>query len=255
MLENLSKGEVFSKLDLRSVYNLIRIKEGDEYKTAFTCKYGHYEYLVMPFGLKNAPMVFQHFINDIFEDIIGSFVYYNIDDIIIFSPKMDIHFQHLIEILRRLRKAGLYAKLEKCEFCVPFLDFLGHRISSDGVFMDPKKVSSILEWHVPKNVKELQSFLGLANYYRRSIPSFASIAHPLHCLLKENSIFHWSTETQTAFDNIKSKFSSAPILVYPNRDLPFLVKTDSTNFAIGAILSQISSKIIKFTQFHSFLDL
>ena len=242
MLENLSNGKVFSKLDLRSAYNLIRIKEGDEYKTAFTCKYGHYEYLVMPFGLKNAPAVFQHFINDIFEDIIGSFVYCYIDDIIIFSPDMDTHFQHLIEVLKRLRKAGLYAKLEKCEFCVPFLDFLGHRISSDGIFMDPKKVSSILEWPIPKNIKELQSFLGLANYYRRFIPSFASIAHPLHCLLKKNSKFNWSTETQIAFDNIKSKFSSAPILVYPNRELPFMVETDSSNFAIGAILSQTTPK-------------
>ena len=166
MLENLSKGVVFSKLDFRSSYNLIRIKEGNEYKTAFTCKYGHSEYLVMPFGLKNAPAVFQHFINDIFEDIIGSFIYCYIDDIIIFSPDMDIHFQHLIEVLKRLRKTGLYAKLEKCEFCVPFLDFLGHRISSDGIFMDPKKDSSILEWSIPKNVKELQSFLGLVNYYR-----------------------------------------------------------------------------------------
>ena len=238
MLENLSKGKVFSKLDLRSAYNLVRIKEGDEYKTAFTCKFGHFEYLVMPFGLKNAPAVFQHFINDVFEDIIGSFVYCYIDDIIVFSPDMDSHFTHLIEVLKRLRKAGLYAKLEKCEFCVPFLDFLGHRISSEGIFMDPKKVSSILEWPTPKNVKELQSFLGLANYYRRFIPSFAAIAHPLHCLLKKNAKFYWSTETQDAFDNIKSRFSSAPVLAYPNRELPFMVETDSSNFAIGAILSQ-----------------
>jgi len=242
MLENLSKGKVFSKLDLRSAYNLVRIKEGDEYKTAFTCKFGHFEYLVMPFGLKNAPAVFQHFINDIFNDIIGSYVYCYIDDIIVFSPDMDSHFSHLIDVLRRLRKAGLYAKLEKCEFCVPFLDFLGHRISSDGIFMDPKKVSSILEWPIPKNIKELQSFLGLANYYRRFIPSFATIAHPLHCILRKNVKFNWSTETQSAFDNIKSRFSSAPVLAYPNRELPFMVETDSSNFAIGAILSQILPK-------------
>ena len=238
MLENLSKGKIFSKLDLRSAYNLVRIKEGDEYKTAFTCKFGHFEYLVMPFGLKNAPAVFQHFINDVFEDIIGSFVYCYIDDIIIFSPDANTHYIHLIEVLKRLRKAGLYAKLEKCEFCVPFLDFLGHRISSDGIFMDPKKVSTILEWPIPKNVKELQSFLGLANYYRRFIPSFAALAHPLHCLLKKNVKFIWSKETQDAFDNIKSRFSSAPVLAYPNRELPFMVETDSSNFAIGAILSQ-----------------
>ena len=108
--------------------------------------------------------------------------------------------------------------------------------------MDPKKVSSILEWPIPKNIKELQSFLGLANYYRQFIPSFTSIAHSLHCLLKKNSKFNWFTEIQTAFDNIKSKFSSAPVLVYPNCDLPSLVETDSSNFAIGTILSQTSSK-------------
>ena len=242
MLEHLVNGKVFSKLDLRSAYNLVRIKKGDEYKTAFTCKYGHFEYLVMPFGLKNAPAVFQHFINDVLEDILGVFAFCYIDDIIVFSPDLETHYEHLSEVLRRLRKAGLFAKLEKCEFCVPYLDFLGHRISCDGIFMDPKKVSSILEWPVPLNVKQLQSFLGLANYYRRFIPGFAAITHPLHSLLKKNTKFLWSTETQDAFDNLKSKFSSAPVLAYPNRDLPFLVETDSSNFAIGAILSQTSSK-------------
>ncbi len=242
MLEHLSKGKVFSKLDLRSAYNLIRIKEGDEYKTAFTCKFGHFEYLVMPFGLKNAPAVFQHFINDTLEDILGKFAFSYIDDIIIFSSDLDSHYQHLIDVLQRLRKAGLYAKLEKCEFCVPFLDFLGHRISSDGIFMDPKKVSSILEWPAPSNVKQLQSFLGLANYYRRFIPGFAAITHPLNSLLKKYSKFVWSSKAQESFDEIKTKFSTAPVLAYPNRDLPFMVETDSSNFAIGAILSQKSPK-------------
>ncbi len=242
MLEHLAKGKVFSKLDLRSAYNLVRIKEGDEYKTAFTCKYGHFEYLVMPFGLKNAPAVFQHFINDALEDILGKFAFCYIDDIIIFSPDLETHYKHLTEVLSRLRKAGLYAKLEKCEFCVPYLDFLGHRISSDGILMDPKKVSSILEWPIPTDVKQLQSFLGLANYYRRFIPGFAALTHPLHSLLKKNTKFVWSTETQKAFDELKSKFASSPVLAYPNRDLPFLVETDSSNFAIGAILSQTSKK-------------
>ena len=143
------------KLDLRSAYNLVRIKEGDEYKTAFTCKYGHFEYLVMPFGLKNAPAVFQHFINDVLEDIIGKFAFCYIDDIIIFSPYLKTYYEHLSEVLSRLRKAGLYAKLEKCEFCVLYLDFIGHRISSDGILMDPKKISSILEWPVPTDIKQL----------------------------------------------------------------------------------------------------
>jgi len=138
----------------------------------------------MPFGLKNAPAVFQHFINDVLEDFLWRFVFYYIDDIIIFSPDLETHYEHLIKVLSKLRKAGLYTKLEKCEFCIPYLDFLGHRISSDGILMDPKKVSSILEWSVPTDIKQLQSFLGLANYYRRFIPGFAALTHPFHSLLK-----------------------------------------------------------------------
>jgi len=242
MLEHLSKGKVFSKLDLRSAYNLVRIKEGDEYKTAFTCMYGHFEYTVMPFGLKNAPAVFQHFINDVFEDIIGKFVYCYIDDIIIFSPDLDSHYLHLEEVLLRLRKVNLFAKIEKCEFCAPFLDFLGHRISADGIYMDPKKVSSILEWPTPTNVKEIQSFFGLANFYRRFIPDFAKIAHPLNALLKKNVKFDWQSEANNSFNEIKYKFSTAPVLAYPDRNLPFIVETDSSNFAIGSILSQTLPK-------------
>ena len=255
MLECLRKGKIFSKIDLRQAFNLIRIKEGHEYKTAFTCIYGHFEYLVMPFGLKNAPAVFQHFINDVFEDIIGKFVFCYIDDIIIFSPDLDTHYKHLIDVLTRLRNAGLFAKLEKCEFCVPFLDFLGHRISAEGIFMDPKKVSSILEWPAPTNVKELQSFLGLANYYRRFITGFAKLSHPLNILLRKNSKFIWSLDAQKAFNDIKSKFSSAPILAYPDRDRPFIVETDSSNYAIGAILSQTSPKDNKIHHVAFFLQI
>jgi len=242
MLEHLGKGKIFSKLDLRSAYNLVRIKSGDEYKTAFTCKYGHFEYLVMPFGLKNAPAVFQHFINDVLEDILGKFVYSYIDDIIIFSPNYKIHIKHVSEVLSRLRKAGLFAKLEKCEFFATFIDFLGHRISSEGISMDPNKVDSILNWPTPCCVKDVQSFIGLANYYRRFIPGFAKIAHPLHKLLRKNINFTWTNDAQSAFDCLKSKFVSAPILIHPSRDLPFIVETDSSNFAIGAILSQVSPK-------------
>eukprot|EP00833_Pecoramyces_ruminatium_P006384 jgi/Orpsp1_1/1180416/evm.model.c7180000073352.1 len=238
MLEHLGKSNIFSKLDLRSAYNLVRIKEGDEFKTAFTCKYGHFEYTVMPFGLKNAPAVFQHFINDVLEGILGVFVYSYIDDLIIFSPNYTVHITHVSEVLTRLRKAGLYAKLEKCEFFVPFIDFLGHRISSEGILMDPKKVSSILEWPIPKSVKEVQSFLGLANYYRRFIAGFADLAQPLNSLLKKDVKFNFSPTCEDSFTKIKSKFASAPVLAYPNREIPFMVETDASNFAIGAILSQ-----------------
>ena len=240
IIERLGAAKIFSKLDLRSAYNLVRIKEGDEYKTAFTCKFGHFEYLVMPFGLKNAPAVFQHFINDVLEGIQGEFVYSYIDDIIIFSPDEETHLKHLREVLSRLRKAGLYAKLEKCLFFVTTIDFLGYRISTSGIGMDPNKVSAITEWPVPSNTKDVQSFIGFANYYRRFIPNFAKIAHPLHCLLKKNTPFRWSKDAQSAFDFLKSAFTSAPILSFPDRSLQFLVETDASNFAIGAVLSQVS---------------
>jgi len=119
----------------------------------------------MPFCVKNAPAVFQHFINYVIEDIIGQFVFCYIDDIIIFSSDLISHYEQPAEVLGRLRKAGLYAKLEKCKFYVMFLDFLVHRISANGIHMDPKKVSAILKWPAPSNIKQLQSFLGLANYY------------------------------------------------------------------------------------------
>jgi len=195
----------------------------------------------MPFGLKNAPAVFQHFINDVFEDILGIFVYAYIDDIIIFSPNYDLHITHVKEVLSRLRSAGLFAKLEKCEFFTPFIDFLGHRISSNGIHMDPKKISSIINWPTPSCVRDVQSFIGLANYYRRFIPSFAKIAQPLHRLLRKGVKFSWTPEAQFAFETLKSMFTSAPVLIHPNRDIPFIVETDSSNFAIGAILSQKSS--------------
>ena len=125
MLENIGKGKIFSKLDLKSAYNLIWIKSGDEYKTAFTFKLGYFEYSVVPFGLKNTPAVFQHFVSDIFEDIIGKFVYCYIDDIFIFSSDYSTHVEHIKEVLSRLRSSNLVATLEKCEFFVPYIDFLG----------------------------------------------------------------------------------------------------------------------------------
>jgi len=246
MLKSLGKGKIFSKLDLKSAYNLIRIKSGDEYKTAFTFKLGHFEYTVMLFGLKNAPAVFQHFINDIFEDIIGKFVYCYIDDIIIFSSDYSTHVEYIKEVLLRLRSSNLVTTLEKCEFFAPYIDFLGHRISAEGINMDPSKISSILNWPIPKNIKELQSFLGLANYYRRFIQGFAKLAHPLHKLLRKNVTFRWNNEQQEAFDALKHLFTSAPVLIFPNLGIPFVLETDSSNFAIGDILSQVFPSITNF---------
>ena len=238
MLDRVKGAKFFTKLDLKSAYNLVRIKEGDEYKTAFRTRYGHFEYLVMPFGLKNAPATFQHFINDVLSDYLDDFVISYIDDILIYSNSLEEHHDHVEKVLRKLLENGLFVKLEKCEFDVTETAFLGYVISKDGLKMDNEKINAILSWPVPTNVKEIQSFIGLCNYYLIFIKDFAKIAHPIHKLTRKNVPFIWSNEQQNAFDKLKHLFTSAPILVHPDSNKPFIVETDASNFAVGAILSQ-----------------
>ena len=238
LLDRVKGAKVFTKLDLKSAYNLVRIKEGDEYKTAFRTRYGHFEYLVMPFGLKNAPATFQHFINDVLSDYLDDFVISYIDDILIFSNNIEEHHEHVAKVLKKLLDNNLYVKLEKCEFDVPETTFLGYVISKEGMKMDKDKVKAILDWPIPSNVKEVQSFIGLCNYYRIFIKDFTKIASPLHKLTRKNVPFNWGPEQQKAFDKLKELFTSAPILRYPDSNKPFIVETDASNFAVGAILSQ-----------------
>lgn len=183
-LEQLREAHIYSKLDLRSAYNLIRIRAGDEWKTAFLTTRGHYEYLVMPYGLANSPSVFQSFINEIFHDLLNKCVITYIDDILIYSPNLDQHIKDVKTVLTRLQLHQLYAKLEKCEFHVHKTSFLGYIVSHNGVEMDQSKIQAVTEWPLPKTVKELQRFLGFANFYRRFIRSYSSIAAPLTSLLK-----------------------------------------------------------------------
>ncbi len=160
LLDRVKGAKVFTKLDLKSAYNLVRIKEGDEYKTAFRTRYGHYEYLVMPFGLKNAPATFQHFINDVLSEYLDDFVISYIDDILIYSNSLEEHHEHVSKVLEKLLENNLYVKLEKCEFDKSETTFLGYVISKDGLKMDKEKVKAILDWPAPTNVKEVQSFIG-----------------------------------------------------------------------------------------------
>jgi len=238
LFDRLREARIFTKLDLKSAYNLVRINPGDEYKTAFRTRYGHFEYLVMPFGLKNAPATFQHFINDVLGEYLDDFAFSYIDDILIYSKNLEEHRVHVKKVLERLKKNGLYVKLSKCEFETNETTFLGHIISDKGIAMDPAKVKAIKEWPIPTNVTEVQSFIGLCNYYRRFIPSFANIAKPLHNLTKKGVNFDWSTEYNNAFEVLKDAFTKEPILVHANPDLEFIVETDASNFAIGAVLSQ-----------------
>ncbi|CAO3619736.1 unnamed protein product [Cunninghamella blakesleeana] len=239
MIDRLKDATVFSKIDLRGAYNLVRIKPGDEWKTAFRTRYGHFEYNVMPFGLSNAPAVFQHMINDIFKDMLDRFVIAYLDDILVYSPNQETHDQHVYQVLERLKEYKLYAKLEKCSFDQQEVEFLGHVISPTGIGMDYNKIKSIQEWKPPTSVKELQVFLGFANYYRKFIKNYSKITVPLTKLLsKEKPVWEWTSESQSSFDKLKQLFCSAPILRHANITKSFILETDASDFAIGAVLSQ-----------------
>ncbi len=238
-LEQLRQARYYTKLDLRNAYNLIRIREGDEWKTAFSTTSGHYEYLVMPFGLANSPSVFQAFMNDVFRDMLDRWVIVYIDDILIYSDTYEEHVRHVRAVLKRLLQHQLYVKAEKCEFHRTNTSFLGYIISQDGVSMDEKKVQAVLDWPQPQTVKELQRFLGFANFYRRFIRNFSSVASPLTTMTKRTaSRLMWSPEALHSFQELKARFTSAPILRHPDPERQFIVEVDASNTGVGAVLSQ-----------------
>ncbi|CCO36910.1 Retrotransposable element Tf2 155 kDa protein type 1 [Rhizoctonia solani AG-1 IB] len=230
--------KIFTKFDLKAGYNLVRIKEGDEWKTAFKTKYGLFEYLVMPFGLTNAPASFQDMMNSIFIDLLDVCVIIYLDDILIFSKDESSHEEHVREVLRRLKDNDLFCNIEKCSFHVKKINYLGFIISEDGVEVDQSKVTAALQWSSPKNVKNVQEFLGFVNFYRRFVPDFNKIAHPLYDLLKKDSIWNWSLAAQNSFDQLKEKLTTAPLLIQPDVTKQFFLECDASDYATGAILSQ-----------------
>ena len=240
--ELLQDAKIFTKLDLRNAYHLVRIREGDEWKTGFNTPHGHYEYLVMPFGLTNAPGVFQAFVNDVLRDYLNRFVFVYVDDILIFSPDEEAHVQHVRQVLQKLLENQLFVKAEKCEFHVNTTSFLGFIISENKVQMDPSKVSAVVNWSTPTSCKKLQQFLGFANFYRRFVRNFGAIASPLHALTSSKVPFVWNPQAERAFQQLKERFTTAPILTVPDPRRQFVVEVDASNVGIGAILSQKSAK-------------
>ncbi|KAJ1585280.1 hypothetical protein NDA15_004744 [Ustilago hordei] len=237
----LRKARIYTKLDLRAAYNLIRIAKGDEWKTAFGTQLGLYEYLVMPFGLANAPAHFQSFINDIFRDIIGVYVVVYLDDFLIFSDTEEAHVKHVTEVLTRLRSNRLFAKLSKCEFHTKTVEFLGYIIKPTGIEMDPEKVRTVKEWPMPESIHDIQRFLGFANFYRRFIAHFARIAKPLTALVKPIERFkklELPEEAQQAFHKLIQAFTSAGVLQHFDYHLPTRLETDASDFAIAGVLKQ-----------------
>uniref|UniRef100_A0A2N9I829 Reverse transcriptase domain-containing protein n=1 Tax=Fagus sylvatica TaxID=28930 RepID=A0A2N9I829_FAGSY len=208
LFDQLRGSEVFSKIDLRSGYHQLRVKEEDIPKTAFRTRYGHYEFLVMPFGLTNAPAVFMDLMNRVFHEYLDSFVIVFIDDILVYSKSQEEHEEHLRIVLQILRDRKLFAKLKKCEFWMDRVVFLGHVISRDGITVDPSKIEAVVNWVRPTNVSEVRSFLGLAGYYRRS------------------------------FQELKERLVSAPVLTIPSSSGGFVIYSDASHKGLGCVLMQ-----------------
>ncbi|KAI0493304.1 hypothetical protein KFK09_027580 [Dendrobium nobile] len=237
MLDKLAGASVFTKLDLRSGYHQIRIRPGDEWKTAFKTREGLYEWQVMPFGLCNAPATFMRLMNEILKPVLGKCCVVYFDDILIFSPTMQDHLEHLVSILTLLRLHKLFINMSKCEFATDSVHFLGFIVSYEGVHMDQQKVAAITNWPSPSSVAEVRSFVGLANFYRRFIRGFSIIIAPITDCLKQK-IFQWGPEQERSFSTLKEALSSAPVLAVPNFQKPFHVDTDASAIGVGAVLSQ-----------------
>jgi len=231
---------VFTKLDLRWGYNNVRIKEDDEWKAAFTTHIGAYEPTVMYFGLTNSPTTFQTIMNNLFRDLInqGDTATF-IDDILVAMDTKEGHDKLVEEVLKRLEENDLFVKPKKCKWKVREVEFLGVIISPKGVEMQKEKVKGVLNWPVPRNVKEVQKFLGLANYYRRFIKDFAKIAAPLHVLVRKEQKWKWKweEEQEEAFGRLKRAFTTEPVLAIPDIDRKMRVEVDASNYATGGVLS------------------
>lgn len=237
LLDQIGSASIFSKLDLKSGYHQIRIRPGDEWKTAFKTREGLFEWLVMPFGLSNAPSTFMRVMNQSLRPFIGKFVVVYFDDILIFSKTMDDHLQHLRAVLLALRKDQLFIAKQKCEFGASRVLFLGYVISAEGLRVDPQKVEAISSWPIPTSISEVRSFHGLASFYRRFIHNFSAVMSPITDCMK-GVTFSWSEDASQAFAQIKLKLTTAPVLVLPNFDIPFELNCDASKLGIGAVLSQ-----------------
>ncbi|WVZ49174.1 hypothetical protein U9M48_000551 [Paspalum notatum var. saurae] len=235
----------FSKIDLRSGYHQLKIHPSDIPKTAFTTKYGLYEYTVMSFGLTNVPAYFMQLMNSVFMDYLDKFVVVFIDDILIYSRTEAEHEEHLRLVLQRLREHKLYAKFSKCEFLIDEVCFLGHVVSKGGIAVDPSKVSTVTNWKVPEIPKEVRGFLGLAGYYRRFLENFSRIAKPMTSLLEKDAEFRWTNAQQAAFDELKKRLTTAPVLTLPDQQKKFIVYCDASRDGLGCVLMQ-EGKVIAY---------
>ena len=237
ILALLGKAKYFTSLDLKSGYWQVLMNESDKEKTAFACHRGLFEFNVMPFGLSNAPAVFQELMSVVLQGL-GDFAIAYLDDILVFSPTLEDHLQHLDTIFDRLRKHDLKLKLKKCNFLESETNYLGFIIGKDGIKPDPKKVEAIGSLPIPTCVREVRSFIGMSSYYRRFIPNFSEIAEPIIALTKKHAHYKWSAKHDEAFQYLKDSLSVVPLLAYPDTNKPYTLYTDASGTCIGACLTQ-----------------
>jgi hypothetical protein len=236
--DRLQGAQWFTKLDMRGAYNLIRMAKGEEWKTAFRTRYGLYEYLVMPFGLTNAPASCQEVVNNVLRAHLDQCAIAYLDDILIYSKTMEQHVKDVKNILQCLTTVRLLLKPEKCDFHKKSVQFLGYVITVDGIQPDPEKIQAILEWPTPKNVKDIQSFLGTINFNRRFISGFSTLAMPMTKLTKKETNFEWGQEQRKAFEDLKAACTKAPVLRTFQTGLPIRIETDASDMATGGCLLQ-----------------
>ena len=238
LFDQLKGASIFSKIDLRSGYHQLKIKDADMHKTTFRTRYGHYEFLVMPFGLTNAPAAFMDLMNLVFRPYVDHFFVVFIDDILVYSKDREIHDAHLRVVLETLRKEQLYAKLSKCEFWLNEVSFLGHIVSKEGIRVDSKKIEVVVEWKPPRNVTEIRSLLGLAGYYRRFVKGFSITATLMTRLLQKNVKYEWSEKCQRSFQKLKAFLTEAPVLTQPTSGKEYAIFSDASLNGLGCVLMQ-----------------
>jgi hypothetical protein len=238
LFDQLVGAKVFSKIDLCSGYHQIKIRASDIPKTAFSTKYGLYEFLVMLFGLTNAPAYFMYLMNSVFMPELDKFIVVFINDILVYSKNEEEHAGHLHVVLQRLREHRLYVKLSKCDFWLKEIKFLGHTVSQAGIVVDPDKVQEVMNWKPPTTIRQIQSFLGLAGYYQRFISDFSRIAKPITELLKKEAKFVWGQKCEDAFHTLRQHLTTASVLVQPNSSKPFDVYCDASGTGLGCVLMQ-----------------
>lgn len=246
-LMNFKVASIFSKMDLRAGFHQIRMAPDDIFKTAFRTHEGHYEFVVMPFGLSNAPATFQSMMNSVLKPYLRRFVTVFFDDILIYSASMEDHIRHLKMVLQCLLDHSLFAKLSKCVFGQTKVSYLGHLVDYQGVQPDPAKIDAVSSWPSPASLKQLRAFLGLAGYYRKFVRNFAHIASPLTALLKKDA-FSWTTEAESSFQALKGALTHTPVLALPNFELPFVIDTDASGIGIGAVLTQNGHPLAYFSK-------